>query len=105
MFDPVGGMGILPVEWASCPLSIFSERLSQPWQRGEKSGRAQRWCVTGPAIYTLATDKIRSSRSLTHPTHYDSRFPIPDSRLPTPYSLFPVPCSLFPFKTTKDFPQ
>ncbi|NET63670.1 MAG: hypothetical protein F6K63_04355 [Moorea sp. SIO1G6] len=65
-----------------------------------------RWCVTEPAIYTLITDKIRASRSLTHPTPLPvpcslfpvpcSLFPVPDSRFPTPYSLLPAPCSLFP---------
>ncbi|NEO21452.1 hypothetical protein [Moorena sp. SIO4A5] len=37
----------------------------------------------------LATEKIRGSPSLTHPTH--SRFPTPDSLFPIPYSLFPIP--------------
>ncbi|NEO75687.1 hypothetical protein [Moorena sp. SIO4G3] len=88
------------VEQASCLLK-FSNRLSQPWPRHGKSARARGWCVTGPAIYTLAkTRKIRASPSLTHPTPQfpipDSRLPTPDSRLPVPCSLFPVPCSLFP---------
>ncbi|NEO81963.1 hypothetical protein [Moorena sp. SIO4G3] len=40
--------------------------------------------IFGRIILTLATDKMRVSPSLTHPTQLfpDSRFPIPDSRSP-----------------------
>ncbi|WP_229414781.1 MULTISPECIES: tetratricopeptide repeat protein [Moorena] len=82
-------------------------------RRGGKSGLAQKWCVTGRTIPTLATRaKIRASPPLTHPTHSrfpipvpllggvrgGFRFPIPDSRpkfkKPTPYSLLPAPLQL-----------